>query len=582
MSKRFTKIISFMVALIMLTTLFGCGKDTSSEVSQSSESTTTDSSASTSSAPAEKEKVTLKIFASAVAADLVPGVQSDPIAKEIENKTGVIMDITPADGQDYSTKLAALVASGDLPDIFFIPGVNEQAIVLNSNSALDCTELVNTNGKDMLQVPIINSSIEYSKKYLGNGKLYFINLMNGGQGAPTYPTVVPQLRWDLYKKMGYPKIENYDDFLNVLAEMQKQYPTAANGKKTYGMSFFTDWGDWGILYGQMMLGYEPIAGTTMAVDLNDYSKLLPNITDKNSTYWQMAELYYKAKQMGILDPDSVTQKYDQFIAKAKAEQALSIITGWDRDTGFTGQPEEGFMGIPIINNGKFVATAESTMGERRYCISAKSKNPDRAMDLFNYICTVEGSKTVTNGVKGQSWDTVDGKDVYKTDVESVFLSNKQDETAWKKQTGIGMYRLFCGLAGSYKDDAGNYIDIKNSEGYLNKQASSNPKLQDFMTHYNVKTPGEPWFKVENWSYDAAYGGALPILPDDLKAINDNITNYKNTNIYKVILSKNDEEFNQRRDEFIKDLLDMGAQKVVDYYSEQWSKIAPEITSILKK
>lgn len=582
MSRRSNRIAAFMVATMMSLTLAGCGGNAGTTTTGTTSSAgSSESSAKVSAAPAEKEKVTLKIFASAVATDITPGVQSDPVSKEIENKTGVIMDINSADGTDYSTKLAALIASSDLPDIFFIPGTGEQSIVMNSNSAYDCTELIKTNGKDMLALPIVNASIEYSKKYLGNGKLLFLNLMNGGQGAPTYPTVAPQLRWDLYKQMGYPKCDTWDELLNVLADMQKKFPTASNGKKTYGMSFFTDWGDWGILYGQMMLGYEPIVGSGMALDLNDYSKLMPNLTDKNSTYWQMAKIYNKAKQMGILDPDSVTQKYDQYIAKAKSGQSLFIISGWDRDV-YPGKPEEGFMGVPIINDGKFVAAAESTMGERRYCISAKSKYPDRAIDLFNYICTVDGAKTIINGVKGQSWDSVNGVDTYKPEVEAAFLTNKSNDLAWKKQTGINIYGLFCGLAGTYKDDAGVYMDIRNSEEFQAKQASSSPKLQDFMKHYNVKTPGEPWFKVKNWVYNAVYGGALPVLPDDLKMINDKINNYKNTNVYKVILAKDDAEFSKMQDSFIKDLLDMGAQKVMDWHSEQWAKISPEITEIIKK
>lgn len=577
MGKRVIKTTALVVAIMMLLTLFGCGSGTSSTGTSSSASGTASSSAE-STAPAAKEKVTLKIYGSALATELTPGVQSDPIAKYIEDKLGVVMDLNSADGPDYATKLAAFVASGDLPDLFFIPGTGEQTMVLNSNSAYDCTELVKTNGKDMLNIPIVNASIELSKKDIGNGKLFFLNLQNGGAGSPTFPTVVPQIRWDLYKAMGYPKCDTWDELLNVLAEMQKKYPTTPDGKKTWGMSFFTDWGDWGVLYGQMMLGYEP-TGVGLALDLDDYSKLLPNLTDKNSTYWQMAKIYNKAKQMGILDPDSVTQKYDQYIAKAKSGQSLFIITGWDRDTAYVGKPEEGFMGVPIINNGKFVAAAENSLGGRKYAISATSKYPDRVMDLINFLCTPEGAKTITNGVKGQTWDTIDGVDTYKPEIESVFLANKNEDVEWKKKTGIGQYRLFCGLAGSYKDETGNYIDIKLGDAFQSKQAALNPKLQDFMKHYNYKTPGEPWYKVKNWSYEGAYNSGS-VLPDDLKAIQDKINDYKNSKVYKVILAKDDAEFSKLQDAFIKDLQDMGLESLTKWYVDEWAKSYPKIKALL--
>ena len=49
------------------------------------------------------------------------------------------------------------------------------------------------------------------------------------------------LRWDLYKELGYPEIKNMDDMVEVLAQMKEICPKDDNGKTTYGVSLFNDW-----------------------------------------------------------------------------------------------------------------------------------------------------------------------------------------------------------------------------------------------------------------------------------------------------------------------------------------------------
>ena len=49
------------------------------------------------------------------------------------------------------------------------------------------------------------------------------------------------LRWDLYKELGYPEIKDLDDLVEVLAQMKEICPTDDNGKTTYGVSLFNDW-----------------------------------------------------------------------------------------------------------------------------------------------------------------------------------------------------------------------------------------------------------------------------------------------------------------------------------------------------
>ena len=57
------------------------------------------------------------------------------------------------------------------------------------------------------------------------------------------PTFGPYIRWDYYKELGYPKMENLDDFLDVLEGMQKLAREKEGSEDIYAISLFKDWDD---------------------------------------------------------------------------------------------------------------------------------------------------------------------------------------------------------------------------------------------------------------------------------------------------------------------------------------------------
>lgn len=49
------------------------------------------------------------------------------------------------------------------------------------------------------------------------------------------------IRWDLYRELGYPEIKNLQDLAAVLKKMQQIDPTDDSGDKTYAVSLWPDW-----------------------------------------------------------------------------------------------------------------------------------------------------------------------------------------------------------------------------------------------------------------------------------------------------------------------------------------------------
>ena len=49
------------------------------------------------------------------------------------------------------------------------------------------------------------------------------------------------VRYDLYKQIGSPEINELEDYVDVLKQMKEVCPTSDSGKETYGVSLFKDW-----------------------------------------------------------------------------------------------------------------------------------------------------------------------------------------------------------------------------------------------------------------------------------------------------------------------------------------------------
>ena len=119
-------------------------------------------------------------------------------------------------------------------------------------------------------------------------------------------------------------------------------------------------------------------------------------------------MYYKANKQGLVDPDLFTMKYDEFMAKAKAGQILTVYGSWqitEVNAAFAaaGEPGNGFEPIPGVFGGTNIYPGINPAGtDPMVFISATSKHADRAMDLLNYTFSYEGSRTLSKRCKGST------------------------------------------------------------------------------------------------------------------------------------------------------------------------------------
>ncbi|MCQ6560956.1 extracellular solute-binding protein [Paenibacillus mendelii] len=580
------KMAAGLVAVMALTTLFGCSQGNGG---------TPDPVNSSGSVVSEKENkpVTLKIAASIAAAE-PNGVMQNPVAKEIEKELGIKMDMT-AVGADFGEKLNAMIASNDLPDLFWVPDpVKSIPMMVKAGQIYELDELLAKYGDNITSDPSGQAMVELHKKTISpDGKLYTIGMLRGATTGGTQPLGGNFIRWDLYKQLGYPKLENFDtDLLNVLAEMQKLEPKNKDGQKVYAIGgWFADgqgWGDWPMTYTLTFTeGKGYLTGDrTVYYDIAT-NEVSPNndLKDKNGMFWRTVKFYNKANQMGILDPESFTQKSDKYEEKVKSGRYLYNVPGWlvtDINSNYekAGTPEKGMVALPPMNTDAYMLVSNLTGGGRTFAISKNAKNPEKAMQLLNWLSSYENARTVWNGPEGENWKMEEGKPV-PTDE---YLQQSASDLAFSKRTGAQMYYHFVGFGSAVVDPAtGVPVNLFEwSDKAINRQLKDVHK--DMLEHYGAKSLFELYTsKVKAYEETPLY--QLGVLPENLKTLGTNLQNYTFKNIFKLVLAENDAEFAAKQDEFIKGLDDFKIDEIFDYWQskakEQQKELEP-IFNLLKK
>lgn len=136
-------------------------------------------------------------------------------------------------------KTNAILASGDLPDVMFIPEKSldimiQGGMLLNLDDYLDKMPHL----KAFTEVePALNYVREF--KSAGTGSVYGIPTSIGDsyvkyKWLDSTERNAVRVHWDTYEKIGAPAINSFEDLIDVMEQMQKARPTADDGTACYG------------------------------------------------------------------------------------------------------------------------------------------------------------------------------------------------------------------------------------------------------------------------------------------------------------------------------------------------------------
>ena len=384
-------------------------------------------------------------------------------------------------------------------------------------------------------------------------------------------------RWDLYKKLGYPKIKNLQDYHKMLKNMQKLCPSDDSGNKVYAVSLWPDWDDAMVMYVKAMAtayyGYDELALGLYDPTNGKYHDAL----EENGPYLEMLKWFNDLYQDGLIDPDSMTQTYDEMIAKVQNGGTLFSIFNYSGSLGYNTKEHTSAGKLMYCmkpeDASPIVYGMNTQGGDRVWSIGAKTEYPEKCMEIINYLATPEGRMTMEYGPKGYTWDYDDQKHAYLTDVG---MKCQKD-----KNTTMG-----GGYKGSYHDGELQINNVTWSLDASNPDSDGETYNKESWASYNA-TPSSDIEKdwrdktgcttineyMEKGKYPVAPGTSVSKETQDttLKTTWNQVTTEIKNSSWKAIYAKSDKKFDSVVASMKKSAKKYGYDKCVEWSRNQASR-----------
>lgn len=379
MKKMFKKITVLTLACVMLmSTVAGCG------------------------GKGKEKPITLTIYSQLAN---FSGEQTGWSAQIFLEKFNVIVNIVPDQDGVFETRME----SGNLGDIIVFGSVGG-----DYQNAVEAGLLYDWEADDLLHEygPYIEEHCKNAlenNRNMNNGTIYSIgnNLATSTQDIDKF-IYTWDLRWDLYKELGYPEFHTLDDLVEVLSAMKELAPTDDNGKETYAIGLWPDWDGTMVMYVKSMAtayyGYE---GDFQLGHYNYENGEFYGALDEGSPYMTCLKFFNKLNQRGLIDPNSMTNTYEEMKQKLLASGYFMSIFDYSGSMIYNeNHVADNRQMLPCAPlDASPIVSGLSTLGSNRvWAIGANTEYPEKCMEIINWLYTPEGTMTYNYGPQGLCWD----------------------------------------------------------------------------------------------------------------------------------------------------------------------------------
>jgi putative aldouronate transport system substrate-binding protein len=488
---------------------------------------------------------------------------TDPVAKKIQEATGVTLNVTHPVGGDTSA-VSLMLASGDLPDFIYsrTPGLNA---FLDAQSVIPLDDLIEQYGPNIKKLygPYF-SHLRYSTK---DPTIYQFPAYDVRQ-AFWQTDGIMQVQHAVLKELGYPRMESLTDVEAALKAYYRAHPTI-DGQPTLPISLPFDGYGWLFSIGN--------TGGFMAGWPDDGEYYVDQETLETTFKWIMPEMKAYPKWLnkmyneGLLDQETFTQTNDTFLAKVAAGRVLSIaLPRWYYASAVAtlmgdGKPERTYAYLPIVNDPSIksrLMVDYGFAGGWGIMITTKCKDPARVVEFFNYMSSEEAQILVNWGIEGENYDIIDGKRVLQADD----WQGMQSDPDYSKKTGVasagfggssGWQYPFPEYGAAYIDSTGNYITPISPETV---RAQYTPIERETLAAYGKEMWTDFFLKPDEMPVQR-HGRAFEFaLSPDTNALFTQLYDTIANHLGKILMAKPG-DFDAAWDAMIKEMYEVGVEKV---------------------
>lgn len=440
----------------------------------------------------------------------VPGSEindDNEIQQIIADKTGVKVKETWLTGQTAEEAVGTLIAGGEYPD--FIDGGNATIQLYEAGALVPMDEYIEKypNIKEFF------TEQEWDSLRQDDGHIYWIPQFSNIYGEEKECTHNDEAFWiqtRVLKWAGYPEIRTMDEYFDLIESYNEANPTMEDGTENIPYTILCD--DWRYFClenaPEFLDGY-PNDGSVI-VDPDTQKIIDYNTTDTAVAYFKKLNEEYKK---GIVDPESFTQTYDEYIAKLSSGRVLGMIDQWwdfaynaydaIKSAGLDAQGCS-YVPLPITidrsvtnqwHNSGGVVNVSSGLG-----VTVDCDDPDAAFKFINDLLGQEIHDLRFWGVEGTDYEVDENGEFYKTQD----MRNEASDTAYKA-SHLCSYSYFPQWQGTSRDN----INAMKPDGQPKEfYEGLSQDVKDCFDAYGVQTyvemlgtspaPG-PWYPMYTFS-----------------------------------------------------------------------------------
>ena len=403
-----------------------------------------------------------------------------------------------------------MITGGELPD--FICGGSGQSQLYDADVLVALDDYLD----DYPNIKNFFTQQQWDQLRQDDGHIYWIPQFSNIKGEEKVCTHNDEVFWiqaRVLKWADYPEIRTMDQYFDLIERYNEANPTMEDGTENIPYTILCD--DWRYFClenaPQFLDGY-PNDGSCI-VDPETLTVIDYNTTDTAVKYFQKLNEEY---QKGIVDPESFTQTYDEYIAKLSTGRVLGMIDQW-WDFAYTagdaikqaGLDAQGCDYIPLP------ITIDESVKNQWHCsggvlnvsdglaITTSCEDVEAALQFVDDLLSQDIHNLRFWGVEGVDYNVDDNGEFYRTEEQRT----RAVDTAYKASHTC-TYSYFPQYSGTSDDG----INANKPDGQANEFFDGlNDDVKEAFSAYGAETyvdmigtneaPGA-WYPM--WSYSNSF------------------------------------------------------------------------------
>ncbi|WP_373755243.1 sugar ABC transporter substrate-binding protein [Jeotgalibaca porci] len=479
----------------------------------SSESGTTGESGSTSGGDTTATNDDIRVYSAfmGVAGKELP--EDNRINVALAELIGARAEVTWLTGQTAKERIGVMIAGGEYPDL--VDASDGYSQMVDAGAYVPLEDYID----DYPNLKALYTDLEWEKiKAANDGHIYTIPTFSSVRGENTETNYGQEAFW-IQKRVlqwaDYPEITTVDEYFELINAFLEEHPET-EGQPTIGFEILSDdWRYFALENPPAFLAGYPNDGAAIVDPETLEAKVYDTIPEAKEYFKKLTDEYAN----GVIDPETFTSKYDQYIAKISSGRVLGMIDQhWQFEQAANSLRSQGKDELTYVPFGLVLDPSVKPQYKE-----APSLNTNGGLGITVSNDDIEGTLAFLDGVVSEEamilrgWGE-EGID-YEIDENGKFYRTEEQRANWRNTDWVDNNGLDYGYITSYRgmlpDGINAVLPHEQVEEFQANlvdidlevlEAYGHEKWADFM---EVQDPIYPWFPIYTergtWTADEPAG-----------------------------------------------------------------------------